>query len=124
MAKLTQSTLDRIAELREANATYDVIGSEVGLSPGYVSWLCLKHGFEPSNPTGWTAWETVRGPVVMKRGDHVMRRFTPEEDQRLLALEAEGLTYNAIARQLGRSRNSIQNRLMTLARRQARKEVA
>lgn len=124
MATLQQATLDRIAELREADVKYEAIGAEVGLSASYVSFLCLKNGFEPSDPSRWPTWEGIRGPAVMQRGNHQVRRFTDAEDAQLLALEAEGISLSEIARRMGRARNSVQGRLMTLARRDARKEAA
>lgn len=122
--KITQATLDRIAELREADATYEAIGAAVGLSASHVNSICLKRGFERSVPSAELLWTDIRGPAVTRRGNHEVRRFTEQEDAELLALEAEGLSYTAIARRLGRARTSIENRLITLARREARKEAA
>ena len=67
---------------------------------------------------------TAPGPAVVHRGDHVVRRFMPDDDARLLALDAEGLGHSAIGRAMGRPANSIRGRLMTLARREARAEAA
>ena len=60
----------------------------------------------------------------MTRNGFAVRHFTPEEDDRLLALEAEGKTYTEIGRLMNRKPNSIRGRLMTLARREARAEAA
>ena len=67
---------------------------------------------------------TCPGPVEMKRGNHVVRRFTPEEDALLLTLEAEGLSYTEIGRRLERPHTSISGRLMTLARHEERRAEA
>ena len=61
-------------------------------------------------------------PMTVTRGDHIVRRFTSDEDSVLLQLEAEGLRICEMSRALGRPPNSIRGRLMTLARHQARKE--
>ncbi|WP_408586553.1 hypothetical protein [Novosphingobium sp.] len=48
----------------------------------------------------------------------MQRRFTATEDEKLLQLEARGLNYTAIARELGRPLTSVRIRLMTLALRE------
>lgn len=53
-----------------------------------------------------------------------MRAFTPDEDARLLAMEAEGVKRSVMARRLGRKPNSVRGRLMVLARHEARREAA
>ena len=50
------------------------------------------------------------------REGFLVRTFTEAEDDLMLALEGEGLDPNAIARRLGRNRQSIIDRLTALAR--------
>ena len=74
-------------------------------------------------PNGATRKARI-GPAIVRRGDHIVRRFTEKEDALLLELEAQNLNYSEIARRLDRRRNSIVGRLATLARREARAEAA
>ena len=61
--------------------------------------------------------------MVVNRGGHIIRRFTVEEHEQLVALDLTGARICDIARKLGRRPNSIIGRLMTLARRDARLEA-
>jgi transposase-like protein len=115
MKRLTAEDKVRMVEMRERGCTVARIARHLGCSQGAVSWNLLKLAAEP--PKGTRPWSGVRGPLVVTRGNHVVRRFTPEEDARLLALEAEGLGDTEIGRRLGRKSNSVRGRLMTLARR-------
>jgi hypothetical protein len=125
--KLTEQDFDRIAELREngvmpdgRRATFKLIAAELDVSPSAISWHCLRLGAEPPTPGRLNP----PGPRVMKRGKFEVRRFSPEEDRRLLELDAAGAKRSAIARELRRRSNSITGRLMTLARLEAREEAA
>lgn len=57
------------------------------------------------------------------RGNHVVRRFTPEEDAQLIELAAEGLGPTEIGKRMGRGHNTIMGRLFTIARPDARNET-
>lgn len=115
MRRLGPEQLERMIAMRESGAPYSKIAAALGCSQGAVRWHCLRLAVEP--PKGTRPWDRLKGPPVVRRGSHLVRRFTPEEDARLLALEAQGLNNNAIARRLGRRWNSVRGRLMTLARR-------
>lgn len=114
----TDADYQRIVELREAGHSCAWIARRIGCSEGLVAWTCLRLAADP--PNARPIREGVSGPAVMQRGDHLVRRFTPEEDREIERLDHAGATYQAIGRALGRRRNSIQGRLMTLARRQER----
>ncbi len=58
------------------------------------------------------------------RNGHPVRRYSAEDDAKLLAMEAEGKRIAEMARALGRQSNSVRARLMTLARHEARAEAA
>lgn len=118
--RLTDQQLEEMAELRTKNWSYRALGERYGIHPNAVSWQCLRLGADPSKPA--KCWQAPRGPIVTKRGNHVVRRFTAEEDAQLLKLEAQGITVCEIARAMGRRWNSIRARLMTLARRDDRRE--
>lgn len=113
--------LEQIAEMRERGLSCELIGRSVGISGEMVHWECLKHGIESPNTKNKVLPQTCPGPIMMQRGDHVVRRYTPDEDRDLMALEAEGLTYSEIGRRMGRSRNSVHGRIMTLARQEERR---
>lgn len=111
-----QERVDKIAELRETGQSYDLIGQAIGISGSYVCWICLKHGIEGHRkyPLG------DKGPMLMRRGNHEVRKFTPEEDATITRMELAGAKRSEIARALKRKPNSILGRLMTLARREER----
>lgn len=124
--KLTADEIEQAAELRERGLTIGQIARKLStpdrrISEGAISWHCLKLGADLP-PARRKNAATGRQPV--RRGNHVVRPFTPEEDETLLRLASEGQGPTAIARQLGTNRksNSITGRLMTLARHQARLE--
>lgn len=61
-------------------------------------------------------------PVVIRRRNGWIRKFTEAEDDQLLALERQGLTLTQIARAMDRRPGSVRARLECLARREAREE--
>lgn len=114
--KHSEETCERAAEMREEGFTYKQIGDELGMSQASVYWHCLRLGADsPTSPP-----KTNIGPLVTKRGDHTVRRFTPEEDAKMLEMEQAGATRSDIARALGRRHNSVIGRLLTLARKDER----
>lgn len=117
--RLTESDYDTLAIMREEGATCAAIAAHFGVSPNAISWHCMRLGAEPPDPPQLKPNYYVKHPVVM-RGKFPVRAFTPQEDEQLLALEADGLTHTQIGRRLGRRPNSIRGRLMTLARRDER----
>lgn len=120
--KYSRKQIEQAAALRETGLTYSAIADRTGMSEGAVYYHCLRLGADhPKLADAPTRWS---GPMVLKRGNHVLRRFTPEEDQRILDMELAGSAVADIARALGRKPNSVKGRLMTLARRDTRAEVA
>ncbi len=115
---MTPEKLATIERMRSAGRSYRAIGNAIGMSPGAVSWYCLANAIEPPNPRKPVA--EMRGPLVMRRGEHEIRRFTEDEDRRLVALSKRGFSYGHIAQQIGRKPNSVRGRLMSLARREER----
>lgn len=114
-APLSAAQREQIADLRGVKGwTFGKIAERLGISEGSAQWLCLREGIEkPGRLPEFRPWS---GPREIKRGNHVVRRFAPEEDKRLLSLEASGLSMNEIGRRLGRRHNTIVGRLATLAR--------
>jgi hypothetical protein len=75
--RLPQSVIDEAVRLRELGHSYDWIGKKLGGSGEAVSWHCCRLGVEPPK-SPWRSWDQIKGSAVSKRGDHVVRRFTPE----------------------------------------------
>lgn len=121
--KYTEDQIAEMCALREEGKTLGQIRMHfarkgVTISESAISWHCLVLGADL--PAGQRGRSTVRPGAIEKRGGHVVRRFSKEEDARILQLEGEGRTGAEIARDLGRKRNSIVGRLATLARREER----
>ncbi len=119
--KYSDHQITSAADLREQGQSIDKIAQRVGMSASSVYWHCLRLGADSPRAKGMP--RNV-GNMVVKRGNHVVRRFTPEEDRQIVQMEADGCRLSEIARKLGRRRNSILGRLMTLARHEARAEEA
>lgn len=105
---------EKIAKYRESGCSIRWIAQKLNLSHGAVSWHCLRYGIESPKTTSVPEY---RGPMVMARGHHIVRRFSQDEDAIIVDLEAQGIAVNEIAKRLGRRHNSVIGRLATLARR-------
>ena len=116
--KLSAEQIDEACALREAGWSCARIARKFGVSPGCISWHCLKLLADPPKPRPLPPVPTA--PVVARRNGHEVRRFTSEEDQRLLDMATAGARKCDMARALDRKSNSITGRLMTLARREER----
>lgn len=121
MTKTTEEQRQRMCELREQGLPMRRIAEIVGTTYETVNYHCTRLGAEPPNPRPLP--EGIVGPAVMQRGDHVVRRFTPEEDEQILSLLATGAEVPFIAEILNRRPHSIRGRLNTLARRELRRET-
>jgi len=119
--KVTEEQRDEIAGLKEAGLSSPEIARRMGLSKGSVDYACMLRGAD--NPAHTFRAIPSSGPMVVKRGNHTVRRFTEKEDMLLIALDLEGVSISEIGRRLDRKPNSISGRLMTLARRDARVEA-
>ncbi|TXN38741.1 helix-turn-helix domain-containing protein [Methylobacterium sp. WL30] len=120
--RLTDAEIERIAEMREGGATYSAIAAAIGCSESTVYWKCLAAGAEPPNRRQIKS--KVLGPLVVSRNGYPVRRYTDDEDRRLLALEAEGRSNAEIGRLTGRRPHTVKARLMTLARHEALAEMS
>ena len=121
MKNLSKETLDQILTLREDQGwSCKRIAEKFNVSPGFISWHCLKHGADSPRVSTRILPQTSPGPKTIQRGNHVVRRFTPEEDTELQKLSAENINYHQIGIKMDRNHSSIRGRLMTLARHAAR----
>ncbi len=118
--KYTQDQFDEMAALRKQGLSHRAIGVRLGMSASAVSWHCLRLGAD--SPNTKTNLPANGGPMSCTRNGVFVRRFTKEEDRKLLGMEATGASVAQMAKQLGRRWNSTRGRLMTLARHQERAE--
>ncbi|MBY0259571.1 helix-turn-helix domain-containing protein [Methylobacterium sp.] len=119
---LTKGQQQQIAARREAGESAGDLARAFGCSRSNISATCLKLGVDRSDGKFQASVAPV--PLRIERNGVVVRRFTPDEDARLLAMAGENLSRAAIGKALGRHRHSIRYRLMTLARHEARREAA
>ena len=116
---LTETEQAHIGELREAGWTFRMIAREIGCSKSSVNWCCTKLGIvRKRSALG------ARGPALVFRSGRPVRRFSADEDARILAQRCAGARYSDLARELDRPVNSIIGRLYTLGRHQAAAEQA
>lgn len=120
--KYSDDILNQAADLREQGLSCQAIANKLEMSVGAVSWHCLRLGADSPKTRHNTARPT--GPMLVKRSGHVVRRFSVEEDQMLIEMDLAGKRMCEIARKLNRRPNSVKGRLMTLARREERLEIA
>lgn len=127
--KVTPEIKAFMLEQREAGKSFGKITRliqarfNVKLSESAISWHCLINGADSPRTERKLLPQTAPGPVSYDRGaGHMVRRFTPEEDQRMQVMDRSGMSRAAIARELGRRPNSILGRLATLARQDLRRD--
>lgn len=122
MGKMTPEKVENMCERRERGETYEAIAAALDVSPDTIAWHCTRLGVEAPNPG--QSWSEIKGPRVMIRGGHQVRRFTPKEDETIQRMRLDGARTIDIARKLGRKPNSVTGRLYTIARRDMRQEEA
>ena len=113
MTKLTTKQIIEMAELREQGWSYLRLSKQFGVSLGAIHYQCLKNG--AISPRQRRHPSPIEPEAVQTSQGRLLRRFTQSEDQRLLELEAEGLSCDAIAARIGRPRTSVRIRLLRLA---------
>lgn len=113
-----RATIERAAELREQGLSYSMIEKLTGMSRGSAYWHCLREGAEAPNNTIRAG--AIGAMVLTTKRGHTIRRYTEDEDQKILAMEALGANPTEIAKALGRARSSIIGRMMMLARHEER----
>jgi transcriptional regulator len=123
---LSTQQVAEACELRERGLSCQQIADRfvargVAVSPAGIESATLREGAEiPA--ARWRRSRLVPGSSY-RRGNVTVRIFTPEEDARILALATAGHRHFEIARELGRKQISIRNRLILLARNEARAEA-
>ena len=117
--RLTETEQQRIVELREAGWPSRTIATEIGCSPSSVNYHCTRLGIA-LKPKALGP----RGPRLVFRNGKPVRRYSPDEDARILQARLDGTRFVDIARELGRPVNSIIGRLYTLGRQEGANEAA
>jgi len=123
-APITPEQSIKIVDMRvDKKMSCQNIANRLGLSKGAVSWHLLKLGIEKGGEPPKNYKPQSPEHYTFMRNGHQVRGFTPEEDRRLLELEAQGMKVHKIAEAIGRKNNSVRGRLHTLARRDERLEA-
>lgn len=112
LKKITAEQAVEIAELREAGWSYRRLGLRYDVTPGAIHYQCLRQGAVSPKSTGPDRRMAGR---AIKTAAGIQRRFTPEQDARILALRDQGLNVREIAEREQRALTSVRIRLMTLA---------
>lgn len=119
--KYPKDTIDRAMAMREAGQGLQEIANDLGMSKGSVEYYCRLYGV--LHPKAELVPRQARGAAVVKRGNHVVRRFTEEEDRQILEMAAACKGVKEIGEALGRKHNSISARLQSLGLREEREEL-
>lgn len=122
---LTDAQIDEMARLRERGwgckriAEHFLARDGVRVSAGAINWQCMKAGADVPVRLRGTFHTNLQ---AYRRGSHMVRPYSAEEDALLLQLDNQALPLSQIARRLGRKTNSVKGRMLTLARHAARAE--
>ena len=92
--------------------------NHVRLSSPYYYWrdIAAKNGisgdtfYQRTQIREWTYEKSATTPVQKQR------RFTPAEDEQIVTLRAQGMTYKAIAEKMGRNQHSVEDRHTRIGR--------
>lgn len=112
MAKLTSDQVDTILADLEAGKSCGQLARRYGVTAGSIAYHAVKWGVVTARS------RIMRQPPTYRRGNTIVRPFTPEEDTKLLRWRAEGLTYAECGRRFGRPVSSVLQRCHNLARRE------
>ncbi|GAM00740.1 hypothetical protein [Sphingomonas parapaucimobilis] len=110
---LDDAAIQRALEMRAAGRSCKTIAKTLGVSIGAVNYQCLRHGV--ISPHQRRTAVPIQPAAIVGPSGRVQRAFTQADDEQLMALEAAGTGYRAMARQLGRAYSSIRMRLLAIA---------
>lgn len=120
VVRYPQDTIDHAIDMKERGLNTHLIARKTGLPRRVVTYHAVKAGvFMP----------TPRPPAknhMRTRADgtaHEVKRFTPEEDSKILKLRKEGKSLREIGRATDRAHHTIYQRLNTLAAREENNDV-
>lgn len=110
--KLSEEQIAFACEKREAGWSTTRIGKSLGVSSGAINYQCLKHGAVSPHQRATPTPETQA--IYQGKDGRTFRTFTPDEDDRIMALATDGKSAREIATVMGRARTSIMMRIMLL----------
>jgi IS30 family transposase len=110
--KLSKGQIEFACEKREAGWSTSRIAKHLGVSSGAINYQCLKHGAVSPHQRATATPETRT--VYKGKDGRTFRTFTPDEDDRIMALATEGKSAREIATIMDRARTSIMMRIMLL----------
>ena len=117
----TDDQLARMFAWRRNNKSYGFIARRMACSISGVRYQCLLAGVTPIG----VAPRVSSFPMRTTRSDGVpIRRFTPQDDEILLAMDAGDKTNHEMATVLDRAPGTIRHRLLLLTLRQLQGEPA
>lgn len=119
---MTAEQLNVLVEMASRGKSDAQIGLRLGMSPGAISYYRLKEAIERPQDAKRPPRPLYAQSAPYRRGKHLVRPFTPEDDRALLEWEGQGLRIVEMARRLGRRHNAVKGRLMSLARHDERAE--
>lgn len=125
-SKLTPELIDMVGEMRERGCSYQAIANRlaskgIAVKKDGIASLCLARGFDLPALQRRAGADAIPRKVAIRAGREI-RPFSKDDDQQLRSFDREGLSYSEMARRLGRNPGSVRNRLLTLARHDARRE--
>ena len=114
---ITEDMELKIEDWRERGRSVNWISKRLGVSMGAINYFCTKNAIDSPNSY---LHKTPPGPVEYERKGRLVRKFTGKEDLTIASMRIDGARIVDIARALGRNRNSVGQRLLTLARKEER----
>lgn len=121
---LSDEQIELMCQLREKGWSIEWIADHftrqgTKVSANAINWQCMVHGADaPPHLRG----KHTQAAAPYSRNGHTVRPYSAEDDRLLLELARSGARRAEIAAKLGRAHSSIRGRLLTLARRDARRE--
>lgn len=115
---------EKIIDWREQGKSCHWIAERLGIPTATIYSHCLTWGIESPRTRAKVLSSHTDRPLTYVRGNQVVRRYTPNEDQIIQSMRVNGETCTEIAKHLDRKPGSIRRRLCTLARNAARMEEA
>ncbi|MFB0875489.1 MULTISPECIES: hypothetical protein [unclassified Sphingobium] len=124
--RLSDEQLDEMARLRERGWGPGRIAEHfthagTPISGSSINWQCMRLGADA--PARLRGRSSAPRETYWRNG-RPCRPWTAEDDAKLIELEQAGVKLHIVAQRLGRANSSVRGRLLTLARRDARREEA
>ena len=112
--KYSAELIDQVLARRAAGEGIARIAGDLGMSIGAVNYHLLESGVVPDCQREMRVLPVRK---AVRRGNHVVRGFTPAEDAKAVKMRLAGSGIAAIAKAIDRPAVSVRARLQILARR-------